>query len=382
MNERVFAPLVERLAGWIEDGRVPGVVVAVGRSSGPAFLSALGRRALAPRSAPMTVRTIFDLASLTKVMVTAPLVVEWSVRGRLDLAEPLERYLEETRGTEVGAIPLHLLLTHTGGLCADNPLGDYAGSKARLYDAIAREPLESRPGTRFQYSDVGFVLLQGVLERVAGRPLDRLAAEELFRPMELRDTRFGIRAADRPRTAPTERAGGRWLRGRVHDPRARTRALRGVAGHAGLFGTARETARFCEMILRGGRSGRRRVLSPETIRLLTTNHCPMCVRVRRGYGFDIESPYSSPRGERFSLDSFGHSGYTGVSLWIDPDRDGYVVLLSNSLHAGGFKDLKAFRYDAGTWAARGLRALARMRGHRPHGSAPIPGRGRMRPSRM
>jgi CubicO group peptidase (beta-lactamase class C family) len=372
-----FAPLVTRISAWVKDGRIPGAVVVAGRSSGPVFVRAIGRRALLPRREPMTVRTIFDLASLTKVMVTAPLVVERAVRGELDLEAPLGRYVEETRGSEAGTLPLHLLLTHTAGLCADNPMRDYSGTKERLFAAIARGPLEFRPGARFLYSDVGFVLLQGVLERATGFRLDRLATEELFGPLGFRDTRYGVRAADRARTAPTEREGGRWLRGRVHDPRARTRALGGIAGHAGVFGTARETARFCEMILRGGLSGRRRILSEETVRLLVSNHCPMRVRVRRGYGFDIESPYSSPRGERFSLDSFGHSGYTGVSLWIDPERDGYVVLLTNSVHAGGHKDLKALRYDVGTWAARGLRAHGRRPPGRPGASRR---KGRPRPA--
>jgi CubicO group peptidase (beta-lactamase class C family) len=361
VRDAAFEPLVERISAWVRDGRIPGAVVAVGGAAGPVFLRATGRRALGSRPERMTVGTIFDLASLTKVMVTAPLVVERAVRGDLALDAPLDRYLTETRGTEAGTVPLGLLLTHTGGFCADNPLEDYSGTKEALYRAIALAPLEYRPGTRFLYSDVGFILLQGALERLTGSSLDRLAQEELFRPLRFRDTRYGVRPADRPRTAPTERVAGRWLRGRVHDPRARTRLLAGVAGHAGVFGTAREAARFCEMILAGGRWGRRRILEPETVRLLTRNHCPLRVRVRRGYGFDIESPYSSPRGERFSLDSFGHSGYTGVSLWIDPDRDAYVVLLTNSLHAGGHKDLKRLRYEAGTWAARGLRSLTRRR---------------------
>lgn len=372
MRDAAFAPLIERISAWVRDGRIPGAVVVVGRASGPLFLRATGRRALKPRPERMTVGTIFDLASLTKVMVTAPLVVERAVRGDLGLDAPLERYLEESRGTAAGEVPLGLLLTHTGGFCADNPFDDYAGTKEDLYRAIARAPLQHAPGARFLYSDVGFILLQGALERVTGLGLDRLAEEEIFRPLGFRDTRYGVRPADRARTAPTERVDGRWLRGRVHDPRARMRPLAGVAGHAGAFGTAREAARFCEMILAGGRWGRRRILAKETVRLLTSNHCPMRVRVRRGYGFDIESPYSSPRGERFSLDSFGHSGYTGVSLWIDPHRDAYVVLLTNSVHAGGHKDLRDLRSDVGTWAARGLRAGARRSaGRRPAGRAKV-----------
>jgi CubicO group peptidase (beta-lactamase class C family) len=302
----------------------------------------------------MSLRTIFDLASLTKVLVTAPLLVEDATRGELSLQDPLGLHLPEASGTEVGALPLRLLLTHTAGFVPDNPIEDYRGSKRALFAAIAREPLASPPGTRSVYSDVGFVLLQGVLERRSGRSIARLAEERLFRPLRFKDTRFGILPRDRSRTAPTERARGRWLRGTVHDPRARAAALRGVAGHAGVFGTASETARYCEMILGGGESEGRRILSEETVRAMTTNQCDAAVGVRRGYGFDIESPYSSPRGALFSKNSFGHTGWTGVSLWIDPDADGYLVLLTNAIHPDGHKDLKAFRAEAATLAARAL----------------------------
>jgi CubicO group peptidase (beta-lactamase class C family) len=302
----------------------------------------------------MTAHTIFDLASLTKPMATAALAVERASAGGLDLDDPLERHLEETRGTEAGSVRLSMLLTHTGGFPAMNPIEDYRGGKPRLYTAIGREPLEARPGERFTYSDVGYMLLQGAIERRAAK-LDRAAQERIFTPLRFRDTRFGTRAKDRARVAPTTREGGRWLRGQVHDPRARSRALGGVAGNAGMFGTAEEVARFCAMLLRGGMYGGRRILSRETVRLMTTNQCGPSLGVRRGFGFDIESPYSAPRGALFSGDSYGHSGFTGVSMWIDPRNDAYFVLLTNSIHAGGHKDLKAFRSEAATLAARGLR---------------------------
>jgi CubicO group peptidase (beta-lactamase class C family) len=238
-----------------------------------------------------------------------------------------------------------------------NPLADYSGGKPRLLAAIAREPLEARPGQRFTYSDVGYILMQAVLEKVTRKRLDRLARELIFEPLGFRDTRFGTRAADRARVAPTTRLNGDrgpWLRGRVHDPRARSRALGGIAGHAGVFGTAEEAARFCGMLLQGGLAGPRRILRAEAVRLMTTNRCGPPITVRRGIGFDIDSPYSAPRGSLFSGDSYGHTGFTGVSLWIDPRNDAYFVLLTSSLHAGGHKDLKAFRSEAATLAARAL----------------------------
>lgn len=355
MIPRPFRPLVSLVRARVAEGLIPGAVVAVGRSSRVAFHAAIGRRALEPRREALTATTIFDLASLTKVMVTAPLIVERAVRGELSLMDPLSRHLAETRGTEVGAIPVHMLLTHTACFVPDNPMEDYAGTKTRLIAAIAHEPLESPPGTKFDYSDVGYVLLQLLLERRARLRLDRIADREIFHPLRFRDTRFGVPEAKKRRTAPTTFERGRWLRGRVHDPRARSRALAGVAGHAGVFGTAREVARFCEMILLKGRWRGRRILSEETVRAMTTDQCGGNIGVRRGFGFDIDSPYSSPRGQRFSRNSFGHSGWTGVSLWIDADNDAYVVLLTNAIHPSGHKDLKAFRSEVATRAAEGLR---------------------------
>jgi CubicO group peptidase (beta-lactamase class C family) len=354
---RSFEPLHAFLHSRIAEGLVPGAVIAIGRSGGILHQAALGRRALRPRVEPMTLRTIFDLASLTKPVVTAPLVVELALEGALDLDDPVERHIEETKGTEVGARRLRRILTHTAGFPAMNPLGDYQGGKPALYAAVAREPLDGLPGQRLIYSDVGYILLQGVVERVTRKRLDRVARDRIFAPLRSRDLMFGTRVADRPRVAPTTRAHGdrgAWLRGRVHDPRARSKALAGIGGHAGIFGTAAEVARVCALFLRGGVDGRRRILREETVRLMTTNQCGPALAVRRGFGFDIESPYSAPRGERFSGDSYGHTGFTGVSMWIDPKNDAYFVLLTNSLHAGGHKDLKAFRSEAATLAAQGL----------------------------
>jgi CubicO group peptidase (beta-lactamase class C family) len=233
---------------------------------------------------------------------------------------------------------------------------DYRGGKRGLYAAIARERLRAAPGSRFIYTDVGYVLLQGVLERRFGKRLDRLASERLFTPLRFRDTRFGTKRADRRRVAPTERVRGRWLRGTVHDPRTRTKALSGIGGHAGIFGTGAEVARFAELILGGGVRAGRRILSEQAVHWMTTNQAGRGVGARRSFGFDIESPYSAPRGRLFSRRSFGHSGWTGVSLWIDPVRDGYLVLLTNSVHPDGHRDLKSFRAEAATLAARGLRA--------------------------
>lgn len=349
-----FRALSTLVTTRIAEGLIPGAVVAVGGSDQVIYQAAFGHRALRPRRERMTLRTILDLASLTKVMVTAPLIVERSVRGEISLLDPIARHLPETADTAIGAIPLHLLLTHTAGFVPDNPMADYAEGKSNLLAAIAREALDAPPGTRFQYSDVGFVLIQLILERRTRRRLDRLAHAEIFGPLHCGDTRFGVRTPDVKRAAPTTFERGRWLRGRVHDPRARSRALAGVGGHAGVFGTAAEVARFCQLFLNRGRYRGRRVLSEETVRAMTTDQCGGNIGVRRGFGFDIESPFSAPRGGRFSRNSFGHTGWTGVSIWIDPTADAYIVLLTNAIHPDGHKDLKSFRADVATLAAEGL----------------------------
>jgi CubicO group peptidase (beta-lactamase class C family) len=337
-------------------GVVPGIVACAGTSGGVLHRIACGSRAILPRRERMTLDTIFDLASLTKPMVTGPLVAEAAARGELSPDDPVSRWVEETRGTRVGSIPLRLLLTHTAGFVPDNPMADYRGGKSRLYAAIAREPLQAKPGTRFIYTDVGYVLLQAVLERRSGERLDRLAEARIFAPLGFRDTRFGTKPRDRRRVAPTERVRGRWLRGTVHDPRTRAKALSGIGGHAGVFGTGAEVARFAEMILGGGSWRGRRVLAPRAVRWMTTDQAPRGAGAKRSFGFDIDSPYSAPRGSLFSRRSFGHSGWTGVSLWIDPACDGYLVLLTNSIHPNGHKDLKPFRAEAATLAARALGA--------------------------
>jgi len=243
---RSFEPLRAYVESRIAEGLIPGAVIAVGRRS-LFHQAALGRRALAPRPEPMTLRTIFDLASLTKPMVTGALAAELACAGLLDLDDPVERHLEETRGTDAGSPPLRMLLTHTAGFPAMNPLADYSGGKPRLLAAIAREPLEARPGQRFTYSDVGYILMQAVLEKVTRKRLDRLARELIFEPLGFRDTRFGTRAADRARVAPTTRLNG------DRGPRRRVRN-RGGGGALLRDAPARGSRRAAENPERRGRA--------------------------------------------------------------------------------------------------------------------------------
>ncbi len=327
------------IEGAISAGEIPGAVLLVGRGDEDLLLRAFGWRALEPQREPMTTDTLFDLASLTKPIATATAVMILADRGRIDLDAPLSRYLDglgpSFSGADGKAVPIsaRLLLLHRAGLVADNPLDDYAeGPEEAWRRLLAQEPIDP-PGRRFRYSDVGFLLLGRLVELVDGRSLDRFFQEEIATPLGMANSSFG---ADPARCAPTERdEQGNWLRGRVHDPRARS--LGGVAGHAGLFADARDVARWCRMLLHHGGP----LLSPQAAGAMTRGDWLEDGTGGRGLGLDIDSPYASARGSGAGGRgfprgvSFGHTGFTGTSFWIDPESGVFVVLLTSRLHPGG-----------------------------------------------
>ncbi|QDT13976.1 serine hydrolase domain-containing protein [Alienimonas californiensis] len=329
-----LAPIDRIVAEGIEDGEMPGCVVLVGRRDGVVWRKAYGDRAVEPQREPMTLDTRFDLASLTKPVVTAFCVHHLAERGELDLNAPVAARLPAFGAEGKGTItPVHLL-THTGGLIADNALSDYRDGPDAAWAAICKLKPLAAPGERFVYSDVGFITLGRLVEEVSGRPLDEYAAAHLFKPLALTRTGFNPPETVRGEIAPTERQGDDWLRGRVHDPRAA--ALGGVAGHAGLFATADDLGRFARMLLGEGRleeDGSPRLLTAETVRaMIAPRSVPGGARTR---GWDNRSAYSSNRGDLFSDAAFGHGGFTGTALWIDPERDLCVVFLSSRLHPDG-----------------------------------------------
>jgi uncharacterized protein YbbC (DUF1343 family) len=349
---RAVAVAAERLArldsvieGAIERHELPGAVVLVGDSKKTFLRRAWGSRALQPVVETMTVDTIFDVASLTKVVATAPSIMLLVEEGKLRLADPVVRYIPEfgEPGSDRARVTIEQLLTHRAGLAPDDPLELYSGTAEEIFARKYRQPLEHPPGERFVYSDVGYEVLGELVRRVSGERLDVFAAERIFRPLGMKDTAFhplppgegrgeGALSSTVSRIAPTERREGRWMRGEVHDPRAY--ALGGVAGHAGLFSTADDLARFCRMILDGGTVGRTRVLSPLAVDALTRPRFTPDGDVR-SLGFDVSTAYSSPRGDLFPPGSFGHTGFTGTSLWIDPASGVFVILLSNRVHPDG-----------------------------------------------
>ncbi|MGH9367006.1 MAG: serine hydrolase [Thermoanaerobaculia bacterium] len=346
-------------------GELPGAVVLVGRGEAVAFRRAYGSRALLPEKEPMTADTVFDIASLTKAVATAPSVMILVEEGKLRLSDPVARYLPELapEGGDRGKITIEQLLTHRAGFPPDDPLELYTGSPEEIFARKYRQPLQSAPGMAFAYSDVGYEVLAKLIRRVSGEPLDRFAAQRLFRPLGMKDTTFlplsprereGVRGELEPpvsRIAPTEQRDGQWMRGQVHDPRAY--ALGGVAGHAGLFSTAGDLARFCRMILEGGRLGETRVLSPLGIEALTRPRFYGDGDVR-ALGFDVATSYSRNRGELFPEGSFGHTGFTGTSIWIDPASGVFVVFLSNRVHPDGKGDVGRLRGLVATIAAAAI----------------------------
>ncbi|NNJ27627.1 serine hydrolase domain-containing protein [Alienimonas chondri] len=329
-----LVPIDRLVAEGIEDGEMPGCVVLVGRRDGVVWRKAYDDRAIEPQREPMTLDTRFDLASLTKPIATACSVMHLAERGKLDLDAPVADRLPAFGANGKGTITPTRLLTHTGGLIADNALSDYADGPDAAWTAICELEPRAVPGERFTYSDVGFIVLGKLVEEASGVPLNEYAAQHLFAPLGMTRTGFVPDKSVHGETAPTERRDGRWLRGEVHDPRAA--ALDGVAGHAGLFATADDLGRFARMLLGEGRltdEGAVRLLKPETVRRMTApRSVPGGLRT---LGWDNRSAYSGNRGDLFSDAAFGHGGFTGTGLWIDPERDLFVVFLSNRLHPDG-----------------------------------------------
>ena len=353
--------------GAIGDGLLPGAVVLVWHQGRTVYHRAFGHRALVPRRESMTPDTVFDLASLTKVVATTTAVMMLVEEGQVRLRDPVSRYVAGFERHGKDAITVEQLLTHLSGLRPDLPLDDEFEGYDVALDRIIDERPATAPGERFTYSDLNFVLLGDIVARVSGQSLADFADSRIFQPLGMRDTGFGplrsSRAADR--TAPTEAcrplgwpcgdAGVPFLRGIVHDPTARR--MGGVAGHAGLFGTARDLARFAAMLLSDGQVDGVRLLSPLTVRRMTSRATPLHMRDVRGLGWDIDSRFSSNRGDLFREGSYGHTGFTGTSMWLDPASETAVIFLSNRVHPDGGGNITALRGRVATIAAAAVEGI-------------------------
>lgn len=357
----------------IKQHHLPGAVVLVARNGGVVWRKAYGARALEPAREAMTTDTIFDLASLTKIVATATSIMILVERGKIRLSDPLSTYIPEIKGEGRERITLELLLTHRAGYAPDFDLRDRWTGYDEAIKRLIREPLRNPAGARFVYSDINYIALGEVVHRVSGLTLDQFARRNIFVPLGMRDTGFRPGANLRARIAPTEKRRGqlsylgdkpqesevdadKWLRGEVHDPTSYR--MGGVAGHAGLFSTADDLAIYCQMILNGGQYRGVRILSPLTVAEMTRPRLVSEAGWTRGLGWDINTSFSTNRGDIFPLGSFGHTGFTGTSVWIDPASKMFVVFLSNRVHPDGKGDVSSLRGRVASIAAGAVTDVA------------------------
>ncbi len=340
----------------VQTDEIPGAVLVVGHQGKIVHRKAYGNRSLVPRREAMTVDTIFDCASLTKVIATTSAVMLLVEDGKVRLNDRVTQYLPDfSKGDS--PITVRQLLTHFSGLRPDVDLKPaWKGYETGVKLAYAEKPVVA-PGSRFIYSDINFILLGEMVRRLSGQTLPEFTRRRVFGPLGMKTTLFTPPAALRRRTAPTERIDdGVTLRGVVHDPT--TRYMGGVAGHAGLFSTADDLARFASMLLGNGSAGAVRVFSPLTVEKMTSPQTPPNQTVLRGLGWDIDSPFSSNRGELLPVGSFGHTGFTGTSLWVDPVTRTFVILLANSVHPRVRPAISSLRSRVASAVAAHLPALS------------------------
>lgn len=346
-----LAEMDEAIANAIAEKNIPGGVLWVERQ-GLTYHKAYGKRSLVPAAENISEDTIFDAASLTKVISTAPAVMLLIERGQVKLEAPVRTYIPEFRGEGTEGITVRHLLTHTSGLRPGlSATPPWLGYEVGIGLACV-EKATNAPGTTFRYSDINFILLGEIVHRVSQRKLNDFVATEIFGPLRMADTGYLPSSNLLARIAPTERTTNGMLRGVVHDPTSRR--MGGVAGHAGLFTTANDLARFARMMLNGGELDGVRVFKRETLKLMTTVQSPDAVQSRRGLGWDIDSPYSRPRGSVFPRGSYGHTGWTGTAIWIDPFSKTFWIFLSNRVHPDGKGNVLPLYLTLGTLAAKAV----------------------------
>ncbi|MGA9770063.1 MAG: exo-beta-N-acetylmuramidase NamZ domain-containing protein [Blastocatellia bacterium] len=357
MSGERLARIDEAVLASIERKETPGAVVLVGRKGQIVYRKAFGDRSVAPTREKMTTDTIFDLASLTKIVATATSMMILVERGKVSLPDPVSLYIPEFAKNGKERITVEQLMTHRAGLPPDNEIADYVGVSLNPLEKIYDLQPSYEPGTRFLYSDVGFIVAAEIVRRVSGKRIDQFARENIFAPLGMKDTAYlpveqgperdaglpsksQISNLSRERIAPTETREGRVMRGEVHDPRSYE--MGGIAGHAGLFSTADDLAIFCRMIMNKGELGGVRILAPYTIERMVSAHS-LPTSQMRGIGWDVNSSFSSNRGDIFPVGTFGHTGFTGTSLWLDPASETFVVILTNRVHPTGHGDVTRLR---------------------------------------
>lgn len=348
INLKKLEGIKEIVEESIEQKKIPGAVVLVLNQGKIVYKQAFGNKSLYPSTEPMTTDTIFDLASLTKPIATGTSIFKLVEAGKLRLSDKAKLHLPELTEPAWEAITLEHLLTHTSGLPSGNASSDYKEGITQSIKKINNLKLLAPPGERFTYSDIGFIMLGEIVQRTSGRLLDQFSRDEIFLPLGMKETGYNPSETLKPRIAPTQKEKEIMLRGVVHDPRARL--LNGIAGHAGLFSTVDDLALYCAMILNASNS---KVLSHASIRTMTQARA--VPNGWRTFGWDCDTAFSSNRGELFPKGStFGHTGFTGTSIWFDPASQTAVIFLSNRVHPEGKGDATPVRNKVATIVASAL----------------------------
>jgi len=342
----------------IRQGKTPGGVFWLEHKGG-VYTKAYGYAALEPQIAFASIDTLYDSASLTKVMATAPAILLLMERGKIELDAQVQQYLEDFDNGGKEAITIRHLLTHTSGLRPgiDHTIEvngiqeQWTGYETAI--ALAKtEKAQHPPGTQFIYSDINYILLGEIVEQISGMPLEEFARTEIFEPLGMSDTGYLPSLELKERIAPTKWVDGEMLRGIANNPICRKTG--GVHGHAGIFTTAPDLAKFARMILNNGELEGFRLLQPETIELMTSVQSPDEVESLRGLGWDIGSSYSGQRGDVFPIGGFGHTGFAGPSIWIDPFSQTIVIFMTNRIHPDETGDVRELRRQLGTLSAEAL----------------------------
>lgn len=356
LREADLASIAGIVEQEIQASNLPGAVILIGHQGKVVYHRAFGNRMLKPETLPMTEDTLFDVASMTKPIATATAVMQLVEQGRLRLDDPIAKYWPEFKANGKEGITVRQALTHYSGLRAVLDVSkDWSGYEAAIKRIEVERPMLA-PGAGFIYSDINFIALGELVRRVSGLLLDMYCAQNIFAPLGMRDTIFKPAADLKPRVAPTEFRQGvlRW--GEVHDTAAYR--MGGVAGHAGLFSTAGDLSVFAQMLLDGGSANGARILSPLSVEKMTLPQTPPGKQAMRGFGWDIDSPFASNRGDLFPLGSYGHTGFTGTSMWIDPVSGTYVIVLTNRVHPDGKGTSVALQNKIATVVAAALGPLS------------------------
>lgn len=331
LDSQKISAIDSMIAEGISEKKMPGCVVCIGRRGQIAWKKAYGNKQVEPGLVPMTTDTVFDMASITKPVATATSIMLLIERRKLSLSDKVSTLIPEFAVNDKQDITIRDLLIHQSGLIADNAIGDYQNGPEEAMQKIYGLKLQNPVGAKFVYSDVNFILLGALVKQVSGRSIHEFSQQEIFKPLGMHETGYLPVEELRARSAPTQKRDGQWIQGEVHDPRALK--LEGVAGHAGLFSTADDMAIYATMMLGAGKIGETQILTPETVTLMTQG-----VRVSsgiRGLGWDKQTSFSINKGELLTESAYGHGGFTGTVLWIDPELDLFFIFLSNRVHPDG-----------------------------------------------